>query len=178
MSPKKWISLNSSRYLKQYVLSQPWGKTCYKHLARIMNMMLIFQTRLLIVAFKNHHKLVNMALTSKLICPPIENVRLRWANFSRSTDTIFGRMFWTWGLNLFSISALTSTIQRVQNMNPIASNNICFVQILTQAFSYLVILFKFISFFLAAVPSNWWYIKHPTSEFYKCSPLEIIGKLV
>lgn len=31
LSPKKWISLNSSRYFKQYVLSQPWGKTCYMH---------------------------------------------------------------------------------------------------------------------------------------------------
>lgn len=35
-------------------------------------------------------------LTSKLICPPIENVRFRWANFSRSTETIFGRMLWIW----------------------------------------------------------------------------------
>jgi len=31
-------------------------------------------------------------LTSKLICPPIENVRLKAANFSRSTDTISARI--------------------------------------------------------------------------------------
>lgn len=31
-------------------------------------------------------------LTSKLICPPMEKVRLYCANFSRSTDTILGRM--------------------------------------------------------------------------------------
>lgn len=39
-----------------------------------------------------------LPLTSKLICPPIENVRLRWANFSRRMETIFGRMLWIWNI--------------------------------------------------------------------------------
>jgi hypothetical protein len=34
-------------------------------------------------------------LTSKLIWPPMENVKFRCANFSRSTETIFGRMLCT-----------------------------------------------------------------------------------
>lgn len=37
-------------------------------------------------------------LTSKLTCPPMENVRLRWANFSRRMDTILGRILWTWNI--------------------------------------------------------------------------------
>lgn len=85
LSPKKWTSGNSSRYLKQKVLSQPCGKTCYRNQVemRINNQ------------FYSKGKIQCLRLTSKLICPPIENVRLKCANFSRRTETIFGRMLWT-----------------------------------------------------------------------------------
>lgn len=46
LSPKKWISGKSSRYLKQYVLSQPWGKTCHKHYDQqyIQSLILVYES--------------------------------------------------------------------------------------------------------------------------------------
>ena len=39
------------------------------------------------------------------------------------------------------------------------------------SFDYLIILFKLISLFLTAISSNGGDIKHPISEFNKCSPI-------
>lgn len=115
-------------------------------------------------------------LTSKLICPPIENVRFRWANFSRSTETIFGRMLWIWYdyklCCLFQDACLSKYNQFIAT-----NTNWQFNLLLRRIWSlYLVILFKLITLFLAAVSPNWWYIEHPTSELYKGSPEEEIKR--
>jgi hypothetical protein len=43
------------------------------------------------------------------------------------------------------------------------------------AIMYLVILFKFITFFLTTIASYWGYIQHSGSEFYESTPAESIN---
>lgn len=121
---------------------------------------------------KKKSEVCKQLLTSKLICPPMEKVKFKWANFSRSTDTILGRMSWTW------LSSQTHFVRDEESVNSYFNSYgwrcyhyfcLFFRNYFVHKIIYLVILFELISFFLAAVSPNWRYIKHPTSEFNKCS---------